>query len=157
MKREVYLILHNIRSCHNVGSIFRTADAAGVSKIYLTGYTPAPHDRFGRGVKEIAKVALGAERTMSWEKRKDIGRLIENLKREKVFVVAVEQERRARDYRKAKIKFPCVFIFGSEVGGLTESVLNLADVIAEIPMHGKKESLNVSVAVGVTVFRMICS
>ena len=91
MKKEIYLILHNIRSLYNVGSIFRTADAAGVKKIYLTGYTPAPVDRFGKIRPEIHKTALGAETTVEWQKYKNIGLLIANLKKQKIRITAVEQ------------------------------------------------------------------
>ena len=78
--KEVAVLLHNIRSTHNVGAIFRTADAIGVSKIYLCGYTPAPLDRFGRRRKDMAKVALGAEKNIEWESVEDIGILIRKLK-----------------------------------------------------------------------------
>jgi 23S rRNA (guanosine2251-2'-O)-methyltransferase len=80
---KLCLALHNIRSVYNVGAIFRTADAAGVSKIYLCGYTPAPIDRFGRARKDIAKAALGAEKTVAWESVEKIGDLISKLKKEK--------------------------------------------------------------------------
>lgn len=86
----MYIILHNIRSNYNVGSVFRTADAAGVAKIFLTGYTPAPMDRFGRINKEIAKTALGAEKMVLWEQAKKVRKLFAYLKKEKVFFVAVE-------------------------------------------------------------------
>jgi tRNA G18 (ribose-2'-O)-methylase SpoU len=96
-KKDIYLILHNIRSLHNVGSIFRTADAAGMKKIYLTGYTPSPTDRFGKIRPEIKKTALGAESAVEWKKYKDIGKLIVKLKEnrsplgERFSLVAVEQ------------------------------------------------------------------
>lgn len=153
--KEVYLILHNIRSAHNVGAIFRTADVAGVSKIYLTGYTPAPVDRFGRARKDIAKTALGAEISVKWEHIKSISSLIKKLKNKKVKIVAVEQGDIAIDYKKLKIKFPAVFIFGNEVRGLSKSILNKSDTVAQIPMLGKKESLNVSVATGIFLFRVL--
>src|SRR3989344_937771 len=79
--KGLYLILHNIRSMNNVGAIFRTADGAGVKKIFLTGYTPRPADEFGRARQEIHKTALGAERTVEWEYRRDIGKLIKKLKK----------------------------------------------------------------------------
>jgi len=154
-KKEAILILHNIRSAYNVGSIFRTADAAGISKIYLTGHTPAPLDRFRRGRRDIAKTALGAEKTISWERTRRLGDLLKKLKKEKVFVVAVEQSPQARDYKKIKNKYPVAFLFGNEVKGLSKQILKKCDVIAEIPMKGEKESLNVSVAVGVVLFRIL--
>lgn len=154
-KREVVLILHDIRSKINVGSIFRTADAVGVTKIYLTGYTPAPIDRFGRPVKEVAKSALGAELTIHWEKKKDAKSVIKNLKAENFSIVAVEQSKKSVDYKKVKVKFPVAFIFGNEVLGVTDSLLKLSDTTAEIPMKGDKESLNVAVSVGVALFRIL--
>jgi len=152
---ETSLILHNIRSTHNVGSIFRTADAAGVSKIYLTGYTPTPLDKFKRPRKDIAKVALGAEKTISWEHVPNIKILIKKLKREKMQIVALEQAENSIDYKTVKPKNSLAFILGNEVGGIEKSVLKECDEILEIPMRGKKESLNVSVAAGIVLFRVL--
>ena len=151
----VFLILHNIRSTHNVGSIFRTADAAGVSKIYLCGYTPAPLDRFGRPRKDIAKVALGAEKTIPWEHVLDIKTLLKKLKEEKVQIVALEQAENSIDYKTFKQKNLLALILGNEVGGIEKSILKLCDKVIEIPMRGKKESLNVSVAAGIVLFRVL--
>lgn len=150
----VYLILHNIRSVYNVGSIFRTANAAGVSKIYLTGYTPAPVDRFGREVARFTKVSLGAEKTVAWEKAADVRRIIKRLKRENFEIVAVEQDEEAIDYRKYKrgAKTKTALVFGAEVEGIPKNILKLCDKVIEIPLCGSKESLNVSVAVGVALF-----
>lgn len=160
-KKEIYLILHNIRSLHNIGSIFRTADAAGVKKIYLTGYTPAPVDRFGKIRPEIAKTALGAEYTVEWEKYKDITRLISKLTEnssplngELFSVVAVEQSPKSVNYKNFKPRFPLALIFGNEVRGLSPQILKKCDKIIEIPMRGKKESLNVSVAAGIILFSL---
>jgi tRNA G18 (ribose-2'-O)-methylase SpoU len=136
MKKETILILHDIRSKINVGSIFRTADAVGVTKIYLTGYTPAPTDRFGRPVQEIAKSALGAELTIPWEKKKDPKSVLKKLKAENFSIIAVEQSKKSVDYKKVKPKFPAAFIFGNEVLGVSDSLLKLSDTIAEIPMKG---------------------
>ncbi len=150
-----YLILHNIRSSENVGSIFRTADAVGILKIFLTGITPSPVDRFGRMNRKIAKSALGAEHTMPFEKYPQIGKVLENLKRQNFQIVAIEQSVNSIDYKTVKIKSKVAFVLGSEVGGLSDSVLNKSDAVVEIPMAGKKESLNVSVAAGVAIFRML--
>jgi len=152
---KTYLILHNIRSVENTGAIFRTADAAGISKIYLTGYTPAPIDRFGRTRRDFAKTALGAEKEMKWEHIKSIDSLIKKLKKEKTTIIAVEQAKDAVDYKKLKIKFPAAFIFGNEVKGLSKSILEKSDAVAQIPMLGKKESLNVSVTAGIFLFRVL--
>jgi tRNA G18 (ribose-2'-O)-methylase SpoU len=152
------VILNNIRSNENVGSIFRTGDAAGVSKIILTGYTPAPVDKFGRKNKALAKSALGAEEFVEWEKVSSLKRAIERLKKEKIEklkVVAVEQDKKAIDYRNYKLlasSYNLALVFGNEVTGLSQNDLKLCDEIIEIPMKGKKESLNVAVAAGVILF-----
>jgi 23S rRNA (guanosine2251-2'-O)-methyltransferase len=154
MRFNVYLVLVNIRSAHNVGSIFRTADAAGVSKIYLVGYTPLPVDRFGRTQKEIAKTALGAEKSVPWEHSKSFARLAEELKGKKICLVALEQTPRSKDYKKFKPAVDFALAVGSEVKGFSPKDLGLCDDIIEIPMRGKKESLNVSVALGIALFRL---
>jgi len=153
--QEIFLILYNIRSIHNVGSIFRTADCAGISKIYLCGYTPAPVDRFGRKRKDFAKVSLGAEETVAWEVNAEIQKLIAKLKKEKYQIIAVEQDENSVDYKKVKLSSNAAIIYGNEVEGVPKNLLKLCDVIAEIPMQGAKESLNVSVSVGVSLFRML--
>ncbi|MFA5934119.1 MAG: TrmH family RNA methyltransferase [Candidatus Paceibacterota bacterium] len=149
------LILNDIRSTHNVGAIFRTADAAGISKIFLVGITPAPLDRFGRERKDIAKSALGAEKTVPWESVKTIKPILNKLKKEKYKIIAIEQSPKAIDYKKVKLPNKSAIILGNEVKGLPQSILNQCDVIAEIPMRGKKESLNVSVATGIALFRIL--
>jgi tRNA G18 (ribose-2'-O)-methylase SpoU len=153
--KEIVAVIHNVRSLHNVGSVFRTADAAGVSKIYLCGITPAPLDRFGKIRPQVAKVALGAEKTVPWERipsPKAILSLLEKLKKEGYEVLAIEQSEGSVPYRKFKSPKKIALIMGNEVKGLPKSVLKTADKILEIPMRGKKESLNVSVAFGVAVF-----
>jgi tRNA G18 (ribose-2'-O)-methylase SpoU len=148
----ISLILDNIRSVYNVGSIFRTADAAGVSKIYLVGVTPTPTDRFGRERKDLAKVALGAEKTISWEHVEDVLEVIERLKKERVHIVAVEQSPNSVSLYDFKPAEKVVYVFGSETEGLSADVLEACDEVVEIPMQGEKESLNVSVVAGVILF-----
>lgn len=154
-KQTSILILHDIRSVENVGAMFRTADAAGVDKIYLTGYTPAPLDRFGRKRKDIAKSALGAEEFVPWEPKRSIFPLLAKLKKETYFLIAIEQDKKSVDYKKVKLKKRNAFIVGTEVTGIPKNILKKCDIIAEIPMRGKKESLNVSVALGVALFRIL--
>lgn len=152
----VFLVLHNVRSIYNVGSIFRIADCAGVSKIYLTGYTPAPVDRFGRKRKDLEKVALGAEKSIDWEFQADVIKLMKKLKAEKTKIVALEQSPRAIDYKKTKLfKEKFALIVGNEVDGIDQKVLKVSEQIIEIPIRGKKESLNVAVATGVALFRIL--
>ena len=152
---RVYIVLLDVRSVYNVASIFRTANCLGVSNIILAGYTPTPRDRFGRLRKDFSKVALGAEATLAWQHFPKISDALSYLEKEKVFLVAVEQAPHSTDYKKVKPQFPCAFIFGNEVEGVPPDILKAADSIAEIPMHGAKESLNVSVAVGIAVARML--
>ncbi len=149
------LILPDIRSALNVGAIFRTADAVGIDKIYLTGYTPTPVDKFNRIRKDIAKSALGAEKTISWEYKKSLSALIYRLKKEGYFIIAIEQAENSIDYKKLKIKHKNAFIVGTEVSGIPEKILAKCDVITEIPMRGEKESLNISVACGIVLFRIL--
>lgn len=153
--QSIYLVLHNIRSVHNVGSLLRTADAAGVSEVILCGVTPTPVDRFGRERKEVAKVALGAERTVPWIYKEDTLQAIEVLQAKGVAVVAVEQTQGATPYTAYKNDTPTAFILGEETKGLPTEVLNACDAIIEIPMYGEKESLNVSVAGGIILFRFV--
>jgi 23S rRNA (guanosine2251-2'-O)-methyltransferase len=149
---HIYLALHNIRSVHNVGAIFRTADAVGVVKIYLCGYTPAPIDRFGRARQDVVKASLGAEKIVEWESVVDVKELILKLKKEKFTILALEQGDNSIDYRKTKLGKNNLLIVGNEVLGIEKEILDLCDSIIEIPMKGKKESLNVSVATGVALF-----
>ena len=150
------VVLHNVRSVHNVGSIFRTADAAGAGKIYLCGITPAPFDRLKTLRPDFAKVALGAHEYVAWESAKNTAAVLKQLKREGYRVFAIEQSRTAVPYFKlpraslARGKF-CL-VLGNEVNGLPPSLTNLADKTLEIPMFGKKESLNVAVAFGIVAF-----
>jgi 23S rRNA (guanosine2251-2'-O)-methyltransferase len=153
-QRTVVVILDNIRSVHNVGSIFRTSDALGVNKIFLCGCTPTPKDRFGRERKDLAKVALGAEKSIEWEYFKTTEEAIKKLKKEKFQIIALEQSENSIDYKKVKAKNKTAIILGEEVHGLNKKVLDLADVVMEIPMQGIKESLNVSVSFGVAAFRI---
>lgn len=160
MQKELYLLIHNIRSVHNVGSIFRTADAAGISKIYLSGYTPAPIDRFGRIRPDMGKVSLGAENSVKWEVVKESSEssildFISNLKKDGVKIIALEQNEKSIDYKKMKVGERTLLVLGSEVDGVDSSLLDLCDSIIEIPMRGEKESLNVSVAAGIAMYEIL--
>lgn len=152
MKSLTYVILDNIRSVHNVGSIFRTSDAAGVERIYLCGTTPTPVDRFGRARNDMTKVALGAEKTVPWEYAENTVDIVKKLKAEGVKVFGVEQYEGSADYSSIKYPEQCAFVFGNEVGGVSLDVLAECNEVIEIPMKGEKESLNVSVAAGIILF-----
>lgn len=153
MKRVV--ILDNIRSVYNVGSIFRTSDALGIDKIFLCGCTPTPTDRFGRARYDLAKVALGAEKDIEWEYCTDTKQIIKKLKKENFKIIAVEQDKKSVNFKKVKIKTPFAIVMGNEVSGIDKKTLSLCDVIAEIPMKGNKESLNVSVSFGIAGYQII--
>ena len=148
MKKEIYFVLNNVRSRENVGSIFRTADGAGVGKIYLCGITPCPpHEK-------ISKTALGAEKWVPWEYRKQTWRCLLELKtkNEKLKIVGLEQTKESINLFKYRPEFPLVLVLGNEVKGLSSQILKYCDKKIAIPMYGKKESLNVSVAAGVAFY-----
>ncbi|OGF63911.1 hypothetical protein A2661_02010 [Candidatus Giovannonibacteria bacterium RIFCSPHIGHO2_01_FULL_45_24] len=156
---EISLVLHNIRSLHNVGSIFRTAEGLGVKKIYLTGYTPEPYDIFGKLRKDFQKTALGAEKYVRWEKQKNIFNLIKCLKLEKIQIIALEQSKKSLNLNKFSLgsrtsKSGIALILGNEVRGISKSILKKSGAIIEIPMRGKKESLNVSVVAGIALWEL---
>lgn len=152
---RVTIILHNIRSAQNVGAIFRTADAAGAEDVILTGYTPAPLDRFQRRNSRIEKTALGAEQSVPWRHVSDIHEVLAQLKKDGVHIVAVEQDSRAKDYKEMTAKGPLALILGNEVEGIPSNVCQKADEIVRIPMRGEKESLNVSVAAGIIAYYVL--
>jgi tRNA G18 (ribose-2'-O)-methylase SpoU len=154
-QKEVIVILDSIRSTYNVGSIFRTADALGVRQIILGGTTPAPVDRFGRERADIAKVSLGAEKSVSWKYAKSVLPVLKKLKKEGYQIIAIEQSEKSMDYKKVRVSDRVAFVMGAEVEGVNKSILKVADIIAEIPMFGQKESLNVSVSFGVALFRIL--
>lgn len=159
MKKEIdksiRLCLFNIRSAHNVGSIFRTADASGVKEIFLVGTTPSPIDRFGRKRTDIAKVSLGAEKLVAFRYLKSWKEFKKISQDSKFTLVALEQNKKSIDYKKFSLIENTCLILGEEVKGIPERILNDCSQIIEIPMRGKKESLNVSVATGVALFRIL--
>jgi tRNA G18 (ribose-2'-O)-methylase SpoU len=154
-KRDIRLLLDNIRSVHNVGSIFRTAETLGVRHIYCVGTTPLPVDRFGGKRGDFAKVALGAENMVEWEYAVNGPAIAKKLKKEKFKVIALEQADASKDYKKVRPGSKALIILGAEVTGVSPELQKLADVVAEIPLLGKKESLNVSVAAGIFLYRML--
>ena len=123
--KQNILIIHNVRSVENVGAMFRTADAAGIDKIYLTGYTPAPLDRFGLKRKDLAKSALGAEEYVSWESKKSLLVLLRSLKRENFLIIGIEQDKKSVDYKTLRLRRGQgnVFIVGAEVTGIPKNIL----------------------------------
>lgn len=141
--KDFYVVVDNVRSLENVGSIFRTADALGVAKIYLCGITGRPPQQ------KISKTALGAEKTIPWEYHKQTWRLLEKLKKDNVKIISLEQTKKSILYTTFKSEFPLALVIGNEVKGVSKKVLELSGHIIHLPMKGEKESLNVAVAFGV--------
>lgn len=148
--RKFYLILPDIRSCHNVGAMFRTADAFGVDKIFLVGYTPHPPK------PQIDKVALGAEKCVEWEGRDDLKKLIKKLKKGNFKIIGLEKTKKSEEIEKFKNEIKEIsdlaLVVGNEVDGVKSGILKLCDHVVHIPMMGKKESLNVSIAAGIAMY-----
>ena len=142
------VVLNNIRSLHNVGTIFRTADGAGVEKIWLCGITGYPPQG------GIAKTALGAEEHVPWEYREDVLSLIKELKKEGYQIVLLEQMDGSVKHDAFKARSAVCLVVGNEVDGITESLQSLCDAAIEIEMNGIKNSLNVAVAFGIAVYQL---
>jgi len=145
----IMALLDNIRSLYNVGSVFRTADAARVEKLYLCGITGRPPR------KEIDKTALGAAETVPWEYHPNAVEVLQSLKAQGVAIVALEHTSESRPHWEIEFPFPCCLVIGNEVWGIQEEVLQCADAAMEIPMFGAKHSLNASVAFGIAVYEMV--
>jgi 23S rRNA (guanosine2251-2'-O)-methyltransferase len=145
----VSILLDNVRSLYNVGSFFRTADGAGIEKLYLTGIT-------GRPPKNgISKTALGAEETMAWEHAADAVPLVEDLHARGFEIAAIETSVRAVDLFDWHPRFPVCILFGHEVDGLRPELERLADTDVRIPMLGRKHSLNVATAGGIVIYELL--
>lgn len=145
----VYVVLNSIRSNYNVGSIFRTSDGAMIEKLYLCGYTPHPPK------KEILKTALGSTESVSWEYLKDPKEIILKMKKEGVKVCALELTNKSFPYYKLdKNDFPLCLIIGNEITGVSQELIDLCDFSIEIPQYGIKQSLNVAVAYGISIFEL---
>ena len=187
MKKEIYLVLDNIRSRENVGSIFRTADAAGVAKIYLCGITPTPKMNYesrimNYGSDKIAKTALGAEKWVPWEYRKQTWRCLLEIKNQnstptpkgrgsdrsvgEVKIIGLEKTKNSKNIFRGSRGLTSVglrlnlnkkiaLVVGNEVRGLSPKILKYCDKVVHIPMCGRKESLNVAVAAGIAVYAIL--
>lgn len=147
-KTPICIVLDNVRSLNNIGSVFRTADAFLIEKIYLCGITAAPPH------KEIHKTALGATDSVAWEHRESTMELLEELRGEGYTSLAVEQAENAvmlNDFKVEENK-RYALIFGNEVKGVSQEVVSASDLVLEIPQYGTKHSLNISVSVGIVVW-----
>jgi len=148
MPRHIRLLAHNIRSLWNVGAFFRTCDALGVEHVYLTGYTGHPPR------KEITKTAIGAEQWVAWEQARDPVPYIEQLKKDGWQIVSLELHANAVNVEGFTPAEKVCLIVGHELTGVPEPLLALSDSIVQIPMLGKKESMNVAVAAGIALHRL---
>ena len=145
----ISILVENVRSVHNVGSIFRSADGFGASKIFLTGYTAYPPR------EDLTKTALGAEKAVPWEFFEDSIDAAKKIKKQGIKLVLLEQTIKSELIYNVKWEFPLCFIVGNEVNGVSEELCSLADIHAELPMRGIKQSLNVSVATGVIGYELL--
>ncbi|MFC2085835.1 TrmH family RNA methyltransferase [Bacteroidota bacterium] len=146
VRHPIVVVIENVRSAYNVGSILRTCDAALVERVIVTGYTPSPDH------PKVRKTALGAETTIPWEAAPDIRRVVDQLKADGFLVAALEiTDHPTLIEELAMQHFPLALIVGNEVSGLTDEAIDLADLAIEIPQYGSKQSLNVAVALGIAV------
>jgi tRNA G18 (ribose-2'-O)-methylase SpoU len=149
-RNPIYVMCDNIRSIYNVGSIFRTSDAALIEKLYLTGYTPHPPR------PEIEKVALGATNSVPWEYIQNPADAITKLKSKSVKIVSLEIAENSRNYANLELNdFPLCLILGNELSGVSNELIELSDFSIEIPQYGFKHSMNVAVAYGIAIFEMV--
>ena len=148
-KLPICALLNNIRSIHNVGSIFRTADGAGLEKLWLCGITPIPPSL------QLTKTALGAEKIVPWEYRQNAKVCIEELKNQGYEIVALEQTRQSIPHNEFRSQRPVCLIVGNEIGGVGDELVPLCDTSLEIEMRGVKNSLNVSVAFGIVAYYLV--
>jgi len=160
---QLTLILHDLRSAHNVGAILRSADATGVERVICSGSTPYPRllgDTrdpivINRNTRAIAKTALGAERSVKVEHFDDTLAAIGHLRAQKYTIYGLEQTPKSTNLGSLSPRFPAALIVGNEVAGLPASVLATCDTVTEIPQRGTKESLNVSVAAGIAMYALL--
>ncbi len=145
---NIALILDNIRSAYNVGSIFRTSDGAGISYIYICGYTPTPENY------KVCKTSLGAEKAIPWTYYKNINDCIKNLKSQNYKILAIETSKAAKSYNEYDFIDNTALILGNEKIGIEKTTLDQCDDIIIIDMHGKKQSLNVAVTAGIISFKV---
>lgn len=161
MNPTIYLIAHNIRSAHNIGSLLRTAEGLGVNKIYLTGYSPYPltdnDNRLphlsAKVAKAIDKTSLGSHESINWSYEEDVENLINKLKLKGIVIIGLEQSKKSIKLHDHKTPKNLALLLGNEVTGIDEQLLRLCDEIIEIPMLGKKESFNVVQAAAMTLYK----
>lgn len=159
---NIILIVHNVRSAHNVGSLLRTAEGLGVEKVYLTGYTPYPEAEdderlphiWQKMSRQIHKTALGAEKILAWEHHEDIKKLLGSLAQDGYQLAALEQTAKAISLRDFQPSGPVALIVGNEVDGVDKETLCQVSVHLQILMLGSKESFNVAVAAAMALYHL---
>lgn len=160
--KEIVLLVHDVRSCHNVGSLLRTAEGLGVAKVYFSGYTPYPtqeHDTrlphiHQKLTKQIHKTALGAETSQVWEYKESVTELIKDLKSDGFTVLALEQSNNSIPLPEYQSPDKVALLLGREVEGISDELLELVDQTLEIPMYGSKESFNVVQAAAMSLYHL---
>lgn len=146
--KKIYLVLDNIRSAYNVGSIFRTADGAGSTELFICGITPTPEN------PKVLKTSLGADKSVAWRYFQSIEMALKQLRENSVPIYAVETDEKSIDYREFDFPDISAIIVGNEKSGISEEILKTVDSIIELPMRGRKNSLNVAVCTGVILYKM---
>lgn len=157
-ENKIILVLDNIRSVHNVGAMFRTAEAVGVDEILLVGITPSPIDRFGRERSDLAKSAVGAHKMVIWKQFSDTSDAVVYLQEMGTDIVSLEFNNTSVDYKYIPTPdglVPFALVVGNENVGVSDAWLGASDMVCHIPMAGGKESLNVSTACGIALFRIL--
>ena len=148
-KLPVYVLLNSIRSAYNVGSMFRTSDGAMIEKLYLCGYTPHPPQ------KEVLKTALGSTESVEWEYIENPIDVVKDLKKKGIKICALEQTSDSLSYYKLESSsLPLCLIVGNEISGVSQELIDLCDFCIDIPQFGIKQSLNVAVAYGISIFEL---
>ncbi|MHB2149451.1 RNA methyltransferase [Calditrichota bacterium LG25] len=148
-RTPISVLVEDIRSMHNVGSIFRTSDGARIEHLYLTGFTARP-PRI-----EIDKTALGATDSVPWSYNKNALEVVKQLKQKNVAIVTLEHTSQSQNYFEVEYPFPLCLVLGNEVEGVSQQIVEQADLAIEIPMLGIKQSLNVSVAYGIVLYHIL--
>lgn len=151
-RNPIFLVLDDIIDTYNVGSLFRLADAIAARKIYLCGETEYPPS------SRIHKAAVGTENWVPWEKVSDTYKLIQRLKSQGVSIIVVEQSKKSIDYRQLErknVKFPCAIVVGNETEGVARKIIDLADIVVELPMYGINKSFNVWGSAAIIAYKVL--
>ena len=146
------ILLHDIRSVQNVASVFRLCEILGANEIILSGVTPGPLDRFGFTRNDFQKISLGAEKSIKWKRVEKVFDFIKNFDGTKI---ALEQNEKSLDYKNVEIDTSKKYLIipGKEVTGLEKEILDMCEIVAEIPQYGQKESLNIFSALSISLYR----